>query len=212
MLHKAWNSKGEMPFFFQGHPSNFKVTRYKTSPILTQIGRFRTIGRSQLSNPSDLPCYLFNSKQFLCDFRHQQFSLSWKCSLLLTLFSRPLFWSIYWWMIWFIFGFEYIAKNQHMINIVTVTGICVGSQGKVREIFFCQTHGNPSAVLLTFFWTLSECLLVACPVRELNTPMNSTLMKIHIISHNYGNVIYIIKIISHTWLDWRSEKIYVNPV
>ena len=27
-------------------------------PILTQIGRFRTIGRSQLSNPSDLPCYL----------------------------------------------------------------------------------------------------------------------------------------------------------
>ena len=110
MLHKAWNSKGEMPYcfprssikfqghtvqnitdfdpnwafpdcnsslnspmamkcctkletakercpiVFQGHSSNFKVTRYKTSPILTQIGRFRTIGRSQLSNPSDLPC------------------------------------------------------------------------------------------------------------------------------------------------------------
>ena len=44
------------PIVFQGHPSNFKVTRYKTSPILTQIRRFRTIGRSQLSNPSDLPC------------------------------------------------------------------------------------------------------------------------------------------------------------
>ena len=44
------------PIVFQGHPSNFKVTRDKTSPILTQIGRFRTIGRSQLSNPSDLPC------------------------------------------------------------------------------------------------------------------------------------------------------------
>ena len=44
-------------FFFQGHPSNFKVTWDKTSPILTQIGRFRTIGRSQLSNPSDLPCF-----------------------------------------------------------------------------------------------------------------------------------------------------------
>ena len=41
---------------FQGHPSNFKVTRGKTSPILTQIGRFWTTGRSQLSNPSDLPC------------------------------------------------------------------------------------------------------------------------------------------------------------
>ena len=48
------------PIVFQGHPSNFKVTRYKTSPILTQIGRFRTIGRSQLSNPSDLPCYWTN--------------------------------------------------------------------------------------------------------------------------------------------------------
>ena len=57
MLHKAWNSKERCPIVFQGHPSNFKVTRYKTSPILTQIGRFRTIGRSQLSNPSDLPCY-----------------------------------------------------------------------------------------------------------------------------------------------------------
>ena len=45
------------PIVFQGHPSNFKVTRYKTSPIWTQIGRFRTVGRSQLSNPSDLPCF-----------------------------------------------------------------------------------------------------------------------------------------------------------
>ena len=110
MLHRAWNSKGEMPYcfprlsikfqghtalkivqfdpnwafpdcnfslnspmamkcctelettkercpiVFQGHPSNFKVTRDKTSLILSQIGHFRTIGRSQLSNPSDLPC------------------------------------------------------------------------------------------------------------------------------------------------------------
>ena len=53
---KLETSKERCPIVFQGHPSNFKVTRYKTSPILTQIGRFRTIGRSQLSNPSDLPC------------------------------------------------------------------------------------------------------------------------------------------------------------
>ena len=45
------------PIVFQGHPSNFKVTRDKTSLILTQIGRFRSIGQSQLSNPSDLPCF-----------------------------------------------------------------------------------------------------------------------------------------------------------
>ena len=53
---KLETAKERCPFVFQGHPSNFKVTRYKTSPILTQIGRFQTIGRSQLSNPSDLPC------------------------------------------------------------------------------------------------------------------------------------------------------------
>ena len=54
---KLETAKKRCPFVFQGHPSNFKVTQYKTSPILTQIGRFRTIGRSQLSNPSDLPCW-----------------------------------------------------------------------------------------------------------------------------------------------------------
>ena len=54
---KLHTAKERCPIVFQGHPWNFKVTRYKTSPILTQIGRFRTIGRSQLSNPSDLPCF-----------------------------------------------------------------------------------------------------------------------------------------------------------
>ena len=55
---KLETAKERCPIVFQGHPSNFKVTRYKTSPILTQIGLFWTIGRSQLSNPSDLPCFL----------------------------------------------------------------------------------------------------------------------------------------------------------
>ena len=55
---KLETAKERCPIVFQGYPSNFKVTRYKTSPILTQIGRFRTIGQSQLSNPSDLPCFI----------------------------------------------------------------------------------------------------------------------------------------------------------
>ena len=59
---KLETAKERCPIVFQGHPSNFKVTRYKTSPILTQIGRFRTIGRSQLSNPSDLPCFMSSCK------------------------------------------------------------------------------------------------------------------------------------------------------
>ena len=53
---KLETAKERCPIVFQGHPSNFKVTRDKTSPNLTQIGCFWTIGRSQLSNPSDLPC------------------------------------------------------------------------------------------------------------------------------------------------------------
>ena len=57
---KLETAKERCPIVFQGHPSNFKVTRDKTSPILTQIGHFRTIGRSQLSNPSDLPCFLLS--------------------------------------------------------------------------------------------------------------------------------------------------------
>ena len=54
---KLETAKERCPIVFQGHPSNFKVTQDKTTPILTQIGRFRTIGWSQLSNPSDLPCF-----------------------------------------------------------------------------------------------------------------------------------------------------------
>ena len=57
---KLETAKKRCPITFQFHPSNFKVTRDKTSPNLTQIGRFRTIGRSQLSNPSDLPCYVWH--------------------------------------------------------------------------------------------------------------------------------------------------------
>ena len=56
-------AKERCPIVFQGHPSNFKVTRDKTSPILTQIGRFGTLGRSQLSNPLDLPCSIILRNQ-----------------------------------------------------------------------------------------------------------------------------------------------------
>ena len=61
---KLETAKERCPIVFLGHPSNFKVTRDKTSPILTQIVRFRTIGRSQLSNPSDLPCFKWNVLYF----------------------------------------------------------------------------------------------------------------------------------------------------
>ena len=53
---KLETAKERCPIVFQVHPSYFKIARDKTSPILTQIGFVWTIGRSQLSNPSDLPC------------------------------------------------------------------------------------------------------------------------------------------------------------
>ena len=63
---KLETAKERCSIVFQGHPPNFKVTRDKASPILTQIVRFRTIGRSQLSNPSDLPCF-YDPNFFSCD-------------------------------------------------------------------------------------------------------------------------------------------------
>ena len=77
---KLETAKERCPFVFQGHPSNFKVTQDKTSPILTQIGRFRTIGRSQLSNPSDLPCFwesIGSSMGWVNDIRNSG-GIKWK--------------------------------------------------------------------------------------------------------------------------------------
>ena len=65
-------AKRRCPIVFQGHPSTFKVTRDKTSPILTQIGHYRTIGRSQLSNPSDLPCFTSLGFIYVQDYLHER--------------------------------------------------------------------------------------------------------------------------------------------
>ena len=43
MMHKAWRSIGDVPYCFQGHPSNFKVTQDKKLPIFTRIECFRTV-------------------------------------------------------------------------------------------------------------------------------------------------------------------------
>ena len=77
---KLETGKEKCPIVFQGNPSNFKVTRDKKSPILTQIGRFRTIGRSQLSNPSDLPCLRTKNMAYL----HYTLFQYTKCSLVLA--------------------------------------------------------------------------------------------------------------------------------
>ena len=77
---KLETAKERCPIVFQGHPSNFKVTWDKTSPILTQIGRFRTIGRSQLSNPSDLPCLIIYYFQFKFISTFFNLMRAWNCT------------------------------------------------------------------------------------------------------------------------------------
>ena len=78
---KLETTKERCPIVFQGHQSNFKVTRDKTSPALTQIGRFRTIGRSQLSNPSDLPCSNFDAIWLSETRQIWGFQAYWLCSV-----------------------------------------------------------------------------------------------------------------------------------
>ena len=51
MMHNAWHSIEEVPIVFRGHPSNFKRKNQWFESNL------RLLGQSQLSNPSDLPCY-----------------------------------------------------------------------------------------------------------------------------------------------------------
>ena len=84
---KLETAKERCPIVFQGHPLNFKVTQDKTSLILTQIGRFRTIGRSQLSNPSDLPCS-----------KNNHWSLIWQLSSR-TVFSDLALWRHHSWSV-----------------------------------------------------------------------------------------------------------------
>ena len=93
---KLETAKERCPIVFEGHPSNFKVTRDKTSPILTQIGRFRTIGRSQLSNPSDLPCFAWIHLYFLCKFLvmiHQSINIGAGNGLTLNRLSKRCHWA-----------------------------------------------------------------------------------------------------------------------
>ena len=69
------------------------------------------------------------------------------------LFSRPLCWSIYWWIMSFFLWFWIYWKNHHRVYITTVTGISVSNQGNVREKsgnFFLPTPWQPWSGLLEF--------------------------------------------------------------
>ena len=54
MMHKAWWCIQEVPYCFRGHPSDFTTTQAENRRFESNL---RLLGRSQLSNPSDLPCF-----------------------------------------------------------------------------------------------------------------------------------------------------------
>ena len=62
------------------------------------------------------------------------------------LFSRLLCWSIYWWIMWFLCGFGYIAKittgwiSRQWLEFVSAVR---EMSGKSQGTFFCQPCGNP---------------------------------------------------------------------
>ena len=128
---KLETAKERCPIVFQGHQSNFKVTWYKTSPIFTQIGRFQTIGQSQLSNPSDLSCYSWNQFYLIYFWFHFYFhdgldvvhiSLTFNSSLLAqngrhfgTIFSNAFSW-IKSFVIWLKFYLSLFLRVQLTIT------------------------------------------------------------------------------------------------
>ena len=72
MMHKAWSSIEEVPYGFwrsslkfQGH-TGWKIDDW--NPIWVRL-----LGRSQLSNPSDLPC--FNISSFIETRINQSFEI-----------------------------------------------------------------------------------------------------------------------------------------
>ena len=60
MMHKAWCSKEEVPYCFPRPSIKFQGHKGQKIDDLDQIWA-RLLGRSQLSNPSDLPCLVWNT-------------------------------------------------------------------------------------------------------------------------------------------------------
>ena len=59
MMHKAWCSIKEVHYYFSGTSIKFQGHTGWKIDDLNPIG-VRLLGQSQLSNPSDLPCYAVN--------------------------------------------------------------------------------------------------------------------------------------------------------
>ena len=90
MIHKAWSSIEEVPYCFfwssikfQGH-KGWKID--DLNPICVRL-----LGRSQLSNPSDLPCFKYGTcicySMCICLTIHISYSVATACILCMISFS-----------------------------------------------------------------------------------------------------------------------------
>ena len=67
MMHKAWCSIEELPYCFPRPSIRFQGHKGQKIDDLDQIWA-RLLGRSQLSNPSDLPCWLCSHHRIIMKF------------------------------------------------------------------------------------------------------------------------------------------------
>ena len=67
MMHKAWCSIEEVPYCFPRPSIKFQGHKGQKIDDLDQIWA-RLLGRSQLSNPSDLPCWLCSHHRIIMKF------------------------------------------------------------------------------------------------------------------------------------------------
>ena len=67
MMYKAWCSIEEVPYYFSRSSIKFQGHKVWKIDDLDQI-RARLPGRSQLSNPSDLPCWLCSHHRIIIKF------------------------------------------------------------------------------------------------------------------------------------------------
>ena len=67
MIYKAWCSIEQVPYYFSRSYIKFQVHTGRKIDELDQIWA-RLLGRSQLSNPSDLPCWLCSHHRIIMKF------------------------------------------------------------------------------------------------------------------------------------------------
>ena len=150
-MHKASCSQEELWYcFFQGHPSNLGNTSWKINYLNPVWIRF--LARSQLSNPSDLPCYICACIKYIqapvkiCPSQRNDltkyyniFEWYYQLSFIYLIFSVRCPWIL---KIIFICIIHCLASlwSIVMINIIIELELCIVCDHIFRHEFKCPKH------------------------------------------------------------------------